>query len=129
MYDPLAHQIGFSFITAYALEWLKRSKWFPWITVDSTTLNRYIGMLSAAATSIGLTFAADGTWAAGGVITIHVPPASVLLEALARFAGQAGLQHAIYEKLIRPTAPVFDQAIAPVSPATLIVMKEGDVKA
>lgn len=110
MYDPLAHQIGFAFIIAHGIEWLKRLKWFPWITENSATLNRWLSMMAAAATSAGITFSADGTWAAGGVITIHVPPASVLTEAIARFALQAGFQETIYAKVIqRPgviTVPV-----------------------
>lgn len=103
MYDPLAHQIGFAFIIAHGMEWLKRLKWFPWLNENSATLNRWVSMLAAAATSAGLTFAADGTWAAGGIITIHVPPASVLMEAAARFALQAGFQEAIYTKVIQRT--------------------------
>lgn len=105
MYDPLAHQIGFAFLIAHGLEWLKRLKWFPLITEDTASLNRWISMLAAAVTSVGVTFATDATWASGGTITIHIPSGSVLIEALARFAGQAGLQEMIYSKAIQKPEP------------------------
>lgn len=61
--------------TVYAIEHLKRSKWFKWLHADSKQLNRAINILISVAIASGVTYSYD---AASGTLSLyHVTFASV----------------------------------------------------
>jgi hypothetical protein len=41
-------------VVVYVIEWLKASGWVPWIRADSTTLNRLVSAVTAAAVAFGI---------------------------------------------------------------------------
>jgi hypothetical protein len=45
-------------ITVFVLQWLKRSRYFPWITEEKTKLLRTLSALAAAGTAVGI----SATW-------------------------------------------------------------------
>jgi hypothetical protein len=104
MYEPLAGQAGIAVITVKAIEALKRWDRFKWLTCDTDGLNRKVGMLVAAVTSMGITstVVGDWTWTAGATVTINLPPMSVLFEAVTRFATQYAMQQFVYKQTILP---------------------------
>jgi hypothetical protein len=104
MYEPLAGQAGIAVITVKVIELLKRSERFRWLTCDSERLNRKVGMIVAAITSMGITstVVGDWTWTSGATVTINLPPMSVLFEAVTRFATQYGMQQIVYRQTIAP---------------------------
>jgi hypothetical protein len=52
--NAVATQVTVSGIVVAAIQWLKSSKLFPWITAETATLNRIIGVVAAVATSVGV---------------------------------------------------------------------------
>lgn len=50
-------QFTMSAIIVTVINWLKASRYFPWITKEKTTLLRLLSVLGAAATSVGITWA------------------------------------------------------------------------
>ena len=45
--------------SVYVIELLKKSSLFPFITARTTTLNRYIGILTSGAATLGINFTFD----------------------------------------------------------------------
>jgi hypothetical protein len=41
-------------VTVAAINWVKRSKYFPWITKEKTTLLRFMSIAAAAASGVGI---------------------------------------------------------------------------
>jgi hypothetical protein len=50
----MATQVTMSALIVYFLEWLKQSAWFPWLTAETKTLNRWAAALMALAAAIGI---------------------------------------------------------------------------
>jgi hypothetical protein len=50
----VATQVTVSALIVYALEYLKKAKWFPWLTMDTKSLNRLVGALLAALAAVGI---------------------------------------------------------------------------
>jgi hypothetical protein len=56
-------------VIVYALEWLKSSRWFSWLTAETKTLNRAVSAILAGAAAVGInwTYSQDGTLIITGV--------------------------------------------------------------
>lgn len=52
--NAVATQVTVSGIVVAAIQWLKSSEWFPWITAETATLNRCLSVAAAAATAVGV---------------------------------------------------------------------------
>jgi hypothetical protein len=52
--NAVATQVTVSGIVVAAIQYLKSSKLFPWITAKTATLNRILSMAAAVATSVGV---------------------------------------------------------------------------
>ena len=52
--NVLATSLTAGGITVAAIQWLKNSKYFPWITKEKVVLLRFISGFCAAATSVGI---------------------------------------------------------------------------
>lgn len=52
--NAFATQVTISGIIVALMQWLKNSKWFPWLTTESEKLNRVIAAAAAAAGAIGV---------------------------------------------------------------------------
>lgn len=107
--DVLVQHIAYGFMSTYALEWLKKASWFPFLKCDTTNLNRTFSAVAAFLSSVGIVTAMNGhlSWQAGATITLTIPPLSVVWGTLVHTVGQYGIQEATYKGLVRPaSAPV-----------------------
>jgi len=75
-------------ILVFALNWLKKTSWFPWVTQNSDKLNRAISVAWAILTTAGVSI--QGSAVSGATITL--PPLAILwssaLHAFTQFGGQ-----------------------------------------
>lgn len=65
--DQLSNQVIFNAIIVAALQWLKNSKWFPWLSKETGNINRIIAVILSGAAAIGVHTNFDH---ATGVLTI-----------------------------------------------------------
>lgn len=57
----LSTQLVLNAIAVFALQHLKSSKYFPWLTAETQKLNRIIAVVAAGLTSIGVHYSFDHT--------------------------------------------------------------------
>lgn len=103
--SQLSTQATIAVAASFALQWLKKSPWFPWLTVETQALNRWVAMVIAAATGFGIYV----TWSSG---TLNITGLTVanLWHAATRCVEQWTFQHAAYRTLIAPPLPGAVQA-------------------
>ena len=85
----LAHQIGLAAAAVYVIQLLKASP-IPWFNQHSDALNRFVSVLIALATAIGLTMNVHGNLSTGGSIMITFPSLPVILDGASHFLAQIG---------------------------------------
>jgi hypothetical protein len=112
----LTEQLTIAAITTYAFQILKKSKWFPWLTVESQKLNYVVGVLVAFGASIGVVATFDHT---AGVLTVTGLTVAGVGHGLARFVQQWVFQQVAYKNLIAPPMPGQLQAGAEKHPPVL----------
>lgn len=105
--SQLAHQTGIGVMAVYLLQWLKQTAWVPFITEHSATLNKWLGVLIAVATSVGIKYAVSqgaGAYAGGYHVVLDIPSAQTLFDtaihAAAQFAGQQILYHTAVKETV-----------------------------
>ena len=103
----LGDQFALALISTYALQWLKQSKFFPWLTVETQTLNRLVGAAIAFLSSVVILVSFDHV---AGVLTVSGLTVANLLHAGARFLQQWAFQQAAYKGLVAPPMPGAMQA-------------------
>jgi len=92
------HQTGIAFVTVYAIQFLKNSKWFPWLHADAARVNRTVSLIVAFLAAAGIKVAMNGHFPLDPTtITIQVPSIGAVLDTLMHFATQFGLQEVIYQ--------------------------------
>ena len=114
----LGNQFALALISTYALQWLKQSKLFPWLTVETQTLNRLVGAAIAFLSSVGILVSFDHV---AGVLTVSGLTVANLLHAGARFLQQWAFQQAAYKGLVAPPMPGAMQAGAEKHPPVITV--------
>ncbi len=64
-----------SFVLTKALEYVKQSKYVPWISEHTTGINRLIVILYSIATSLGISavWTTEYSSESGGALTLHLP--------------------------------------------------------
>jgi hypothetical protein len=98
----LSVQFTIALISTYALQWLKETKFFPWLTTETQALNRAVSLVIAFLASAGILVGFDHT---AGVLTISGLTAANLLHAASRFVQQWAMQQAAYKGLVMPPRP------------------------
>lgn len=92
-------------IVVYLIEWMKRSGWCTWLTMDTKALNRITSGLMAAIAVLGITWQYEPT---NGDLVIHGLTASAIAAALWEVAKQVCVQQVIYDGVVesrtKPTA-------------------------
>jgi len=96
--DELSATVGTAYVTSLILDWLKRQPWFPFMQVDTATLNRVFSILVALAVSMGLHYTFDPTTR---VLAITIPTFVEALNGLVHAATQFGFQDLSYRLAIR----------------------------
>ena len=114
----LSEQIPIAVISTLVLQWLKKSRWFPWLTVESQKLNRIAGVVIAFAASIGVVATFDHT---AGVLTITGLTLAGLGHGIARFIQQWSYQQAAYRTVVAPPLPGALQQGAEEKPPVLAI--------
>ncbi len=117
----LGNQFALALISTYALQWLKQSKLFPWLTVETQTLNRLVGAAIAFLSSVGILVSFDHV---AGVLTVSGLTVANLLHAGARFLQQWAFQQAAYKGLVAPPMPGAMQAGAAEHPPVIVIEPE-----
>jgi hypothetical protein len=114
---PLPHQIGLSVAIVYAIEFLKRSRWFPWLTISTDGINQWVNFFAAFAAGFGIhaTLHMDG---ASGTLIVAFPTQLAEVAHLATFVlTQWGIQMAYYRQVVKVVDP---RAETPAPPKTAI---------
>ena len=107
--EVMTHFTSAVYIT-YVIEYLKASGWCPWLTADTTTVNRWVSIACAIAVGFGIT----GTWTPGAGGTIHIPPAADLLAHAFDAAKQFAVQQFVYDTAIaKSPVPVTVHVVPP----------------
>lgn len=102
MDDQFVDQFGFAILIPHVIEFLKRSRFFPWLSTDTPGLNRIAGIVCAWAAASGIEVAHEGwTLESGGQIVITMPMLSVLLHSVLRSCWQWVMQQAYYDLRIK----------------------------
>lgn len=101
MPDEILSQFTASAMTAYAIEWLKRSQYFPFITAETKTVNRVLSAIGAALTAFGIHTAIEGSSGAGWHVTIAIPSTVLLLHAVWDWAKAFVLNQAVFDGVIQ----------------------------
>jgi len=114
--SALTGQLVLAAVSSWAIQKIKSSKWFPWITMESQKLNRWVGGLVAFAASAGIVVSFDTT---GGVLTISGLTLVALRHFAWRFGSQWVLQQVSYRLLVAPPMPGALQAGAKEIPPVL----------
>jgi len=103
--DLTGNALVFSAVIAYmgssAIEWLKQQKWFPWMTADSTVLNRWVGRLVAAVSVVGIHMTFDPN---AGTLLVSGLSLAGIGGALVEFVKQYLLQQIAYRSVVKPVA-------------------------
>jgi hypothetical protein len=100
MPTELGSQATLAVLVSFALQWLKNSKYFPWITVETQQLNRLLSVLIAFVSGFGI----YATWGQG-TLSISGLTAANLFHAGTHAVQQLAFQHAAYRVLIAPPMP------------------------
>lgn len=83
----------------YILEWLKRSRWFPWISDHQKTLQRVLSAGAAVVVAVGINWNYDPAME-GGTLVIHGLNAQTVLAAVYEFLKQFMAQQVIYDTIV-----------------------------
>lgn len=107
----IQEQMALAVVVTHGVEWMKRSGWFPWVTVESKTLIRVLGAVGAFVSAAGVQWTLNGTLTAGGQILLSWPPAEqmfgVLIEqmfgVLSTAVSSWAMQQVFYQTTIKST--------------------------
>ena len=101
---------------SHIMEWLKQARWFPFLSRTSTTTNKWIAVIAAWGTGVGFGLNThDYSFAAGGVIHVTIPMASLVIDSLKHAIIQWIGQEGYYRVMVKPKqAPA---VAAPLGPA------------
>ena len=116
MTEHLGSALTSSVVVVYAIEFLKSTKYFPWLSAEKTKLARLFGVVGASFSALGI----HAIWSSSDhVLTITGLTAGAVAAALLSIAKQYLLQQWIYDSTTggtngtKPTVP----APAPAAPA------------
>jgi hypothetical protein len=75
MGEELLSQLTSSAVVIYAIEALKKSRWFPWLTAETTTVNRIAAVVGSLAAAVGIHYSYDMT--AGALLITGLTPSGI----------------------------------------------------
>lgn len=89
----LTSQIAAAAACSYALNLLQRWKQIPWITAHTTVINTVVRAGLAGVSALGISHAWNPSDGGGGVLTITIPAAGVILHGAWHWFSQYALTH------------------------------------
>lgn len=117
----LTDQATIAVYTTLVFQLLKKSSWFPWLTLESQKLNRIIGIAAAFFAAIGVSATFDRT---AGALTVTGLTVIGLFHGTVRFAQQWMMQQVAYKLVVAPPMPGALQAGAEKHPPVLKIEPE-----
>lgn len=117
----ISNQIPLALVSTWAIQWIKKSNWFPWLTVETQKLNYVVGGVVAFLSTVGILCNFDH---AAGVLTITGLTAANLTHVAARFFQQWAYQQASYKLVVAPPMPGAMQAGAEEHPPVIALEAE-----
>ncbi len=114
LYTLLGQQLPWAFALVYFQNYLKKQKWFPWLTYESTRMNHVISVLLTGLATLGVHTVHTGSFLAGGSLTITWPALAVVFAGLGHWLQQWIMTKVAYTALQSKLNPVPQQAPAAV---------------
>lgn len=105
--DELQSQLTLALLVPFILQWLKRSSWFPVLTMETSKLNAIVASIIAVAGGVGIAFTYN---AQSGVLTVTGLTLASIWNALQHSILQFMMQHTVYRVAIAPPLPGPTQA-------------------
>jgi hypothetical protein len=100
MGSELGSQATVAVLVSFAIQWIKKSSAFPWLTIETHKLNTLVSVIVAFASGFGIFATWDhGTLAISGLTGVN------LAHALTRIVQQWTFQHVAYRTVIAPPLP------------------------
>lgn len=93
----IVSQVVISGLIGYSLEFLKKTRFFPWLTMETKRANRAVAWLIALCAAIGIHFQFDAT---AGQLVITGLTLTGITHGLWEYAKQLVLQQLIYDGVI-----------------------------
>lgn len=106
MASELGAQATIAIFVSFGLQWLKKSRFFPWLTVETQQLNRWVSIVIAFCAGIGIYV----TWHEG-TLTVSGLTGPNMAHAIMRGLEQWAFQTTAYRGLIAPPQPGVVQAM------------------
>jgi len=89
---------------SFAIEAIKKSSWFPWITMETHKLNRLLGVIVAGASTFAIHIAWDDSVSVdnvAGVLSISIPTFPVFIHEVWNWFVQWAFQQYSYKVAIK----------------------------
>ena len=116
--NEILSQLTAAAVTVYALQALKASQWFPWMTQKTRTLNRLFSALGALVGAVGvhLAFAPSAAAAPAGTYTFTITGLTLGNVGLGiwHWANQFAGQQLLYDGVVSKTSAQTPQAVTSV---------------
>ena len=106
MSSELGAQATIAILVSFGLQWLKKSRFFPWLTIETQAVNRWVSIVIAFGAGIGI----YATWNQGTLTVTGLTPDNIY-HALVRGVEQWAFQTTAYRSLIAPPQPGVVQAM------------------
>jgi hypothetical protein len=106
--NEFSYQAGVAVMAVHFINWMKETKWIPFIDQHSTLINRLVAFAAAIVGGLGMHFAAQGDFTSGGTLQITYPPLDVMVAGLVHIAFQWGIQQSYF----RLQGPPLDTALS-----------------
>lgn len=97
--ELLTTQFTAGYAASALLQWLKAKPWFPFASMDDSTLNRICAAAVAFFVAIGIHYTFD---VQNGILTITGLTISNVAHGIWAWVQQYGIQQAVYKGLIQP---------------------------
>jgi len=93
-------QLTIGLFGAGFLQWLKSTKWIPFVTAHSAKLNHVILLITSAGGALGI----HSVWTAGGGGTIAIPSLAVMGAGVWIWTKQYAVQYLVHKGAFGPIA-------------------------
>jgi len=106
MGSELGAQASIAILVSFGIQWVKKSRFFPWLTVETQAVNRWVSIVAAFCAGIGI----YATWNQGTLTVTGLTGINVY-HALMRGVEQWAFQTTAYRGLIAPPQPGIVQSM------------------
>lgn len=101
-WNAIGHQVTYGAGIVTVLQFLKKTKMFPWLSQSTDQANKTISVIFSAIVAIGIQFhITGGDMEHGWQFTGAIPSLDQLIDTFGRFMGQYMGQELMYQKLIK----------------------------